>query len=259
MAEYVQEVKMEESGVFEQKKNEQVKPQPKEKGSSFSRTKKGDFVEIEYTGIVKDEKAVFDTTDESVAKKEGFYDSKHEYGPKIICLGQNQLLKGLDEFAIEKEVGKEYEILITPENGFGKKNAKLMKLVPTKIFTKENIRPMPGLPVNIDGLYGVIRAVAGGRVIVDFNHPLSGKDLIYKFKINRILTDDKEKLESFLCLEIEQKKKDISIDLSNGTAKVTIKRKIPEQISQVLEKKVLEIIPSIKKVEFAESKQEQNT
>ncbi|EFK97351.1 peptidylprolyl isomerase FKBP-type, partial [sediment metagenome] len=48
---------------------------------------------------------------------------------------------------------------------------------------KDSIRPMPGLPVNIDGMYGIIRTVAGGRVIVDFNHPLSGKEIVYNSKL----------------------------------------------------------------------------
>jgi len=219
------------------------------------KTKKGDFVEIEYTGIVKDDNSVFDTTDADVAKKEGFYNPKHEYGPKIICLGEGQLLKGLDDFAIGKEVGKDYEVLISAEDGFGKKSAKLMKLIPTKIFTKENIKPVPGLPVNIDGMYGVIRTATGGRVIVDFNHPLAGKDLIYKFKIRRIISDDKEKLGSFLHLELNAEKNAVS-ELKNGTAKVKLKRKMPSEIAKLIEKKVSEIIPSIKKLEFIEEEKE---
>ncbi len=221
------------------------------------KTSQGDFVEIEYTGKTKDDNVVFDTTDEETAKKEGFHNPKHEYGPKIICLGQGQLITGLDEFAVGKEIGEEYEVLIQPEKGFGKKDAKKMKLVPTNIFRKENINPTPGLPVNIDGVYGIIRTVTGGRAIVDFNHPLSGKDLVYKFKIKRIVTDEKEKLKSFLSLELDTKKENIQAEISEGTAKVTIDRKIPEQFVSVIEKKVSEIIPSIKKLEFTEKKKEE--
>jgi len=223
------------------------------------KTKNGDFVEIEFTGIVKSDNTIFDTTDESIAKKEGFYDPKQQYGPKTVCLGQGQLVKGLDDFAIGKDIGTEYEILIQPEDGFGKKSAKLMKLVPTKIFTKDNIRPMPGLPVNIDGMYGIIRTVAGGRVIVDFNHPLSGKEIIYKFRIKRIVSDDKEKLESFLNMELGIKKEDIAFDSQTKTAKLKIKKKLPEEFAKVIEKKVSEIIPAVKKIEFIEGKEQQNT
>jgi len=222
------------------------------------KTKKGDFVEIEYTGMVKDDNSVFDTTSMEIAKKEEFYNPKHEYGARVVCLGQGQLLKGLDDFAIGKEIGKDYEVLIGPEDGFGKKSAKMMKLVPTKIFTKEKINPMVGLPVNIDGMYGIIRTVTGGRVIVDFNHPLSGKELVYKFKIKRIVSDDREKLESFLHLELGIEKKGL-LEFSGGTAKIKISRKIPAEIGKVIEKKVSEIIPAVKKIEFIEGEKEQNT
>lgn len=218
------------------------------------KTKKGDFVEIEFTGFVKSDNTIFDTTDAAIAKKEGFYDPKQTYGPKTVCLGQGQLVKGLDDFSIGKDVGTEYEVLISPEDGFGKKSAKLMKLVPTKIFLKDNIRPMPGLPVNIDGMYGIIRTVAGGRVIVDFNHPLSGKEIFYKFKIKRIVSDDKEKIESFLTMELGMKKEDIEFDNQTKTAKLKVKKKLPEEFAKVIEKKVSEIIPAVKKLEFIEGK-----
>jgi peptidylprolyl isomerase len=197
------------------------------------KTKKGDFVEIEFTGMVKDGNSIFDTTDAALAKKEGFHDPKQQYGPKIVCLGQGQLIKGLDEFAIEKDIGKDYEVAISPEDGFGKKSAKLLKLVPTNIFTKDNIRPMPGLPVNIDGMYGVIRTVTGGRVIVDFNHPLASKELVYKFKITKVITDDKEKLSSFLSMEMGIKNEDVSFDSQTKTAKVKVKKKIRSEERRV--------------------------
>jgi len=222
--------------------------------------KKGDFVEIEYTGTIKDSNIIFDTTNEDIAKKEGFFSEKHRYGPVIVCIGQNQLLKGLDNFMEGKDVGAEYEVLVMPEDGFGKKDAKNMKLVPTKIFTKQKINPMPGLPVNIDGIYGVIITVAGGRTIVDFNHPLAGKELIYKCKANKIIKDSSEKLSSFLTSEFGLKKEDFEISIKEGKAVVkTEKLNLPEEIKKLIEKKVSEIIPEIKSLEFAKEKKDEKT
>ncbi|MFS6939009.1 hypothetical protein ACDX33_11095, partial [Neisseria animaloris] len=73
------------------------------------------------------------------------------------------------------------------EEAFGKRQVNLIKLVPTNIFTKQNMTPVPGLHVNLDGIYGVIRSVSGGRTIVDFNHPLSSHDLVYEVDIKRIV------------------------------------------------------------------------
>jgi len=213
--------------------------------------KKGDFVEIEYTGTIKDSNIVFDTTNEDIAKKEGFFNPKHSYGPVIVCIGQNQLLKGLDEFVEGKDVGVEYEVFVKAEDGFGKKDAKNMKLVPSRIFTKQKISPVPGLPVNIDGIYGVIITVTGGRTIVDFNHPLSGKELIYKCKVNKIVRDSAEKLGAFLTAELGLKKADFEASVREGRAVVKAEKlKLPEEIKAIIEKKISELIPEVKSVEF---------
>ena len=167
--------------------------------------KKGDFVELEYTGALKEDGAIFDTTSEKKAKETGIYRKKKEFGPVIICVGEGEILKGLEEQLIGKEAGKEYTIELSPKNGFGKKDAKLIKMIPSNAFIKQNIDPQPGLQVNIDGVLGIIRRTGSGRCLVDFNHPLSGKDVVYKVKINRIVTDDKEKIESFLKLTFRLK------------------------------------------------------
>ena len=128
----------------------------------MTKIKKEDFVEIEYTGQLKDEEFIFDTTDEKAAKDNEIYNEEHQYGPIKIMIGGNQVLPGLDRFMVGKEVG-EYKVTLSPEEGFGKKNAQLLKLLPKNIFTKQQINPMPGLPVNIDGMNGVIKTVSGGR------------------------------------------------------------------------------------------------
>ena len=207
--------------------------------------KKHDFVEIEYTGKLKDENIIFDTTDEKVAKENKLHG--HDYGPVIICIGEEQLLKGLDKNLEGKETGKEYDFDIKPEDAFGKKNAKLIQLVPTNKFKQQKIQPMPGMQLNIDGVVGTVKTVSGGRTLVDFNHPLAGKELSYKIKINKKITDDKEKLSSYLKLRIG---KDFEAEITNSNAKISLKNEIPKEIKERLSKKITELIPDIKKVEF---------
>lgn len=167
--------------------------------------KEKDFVELEYTARIKDGNVVFDTTDEKTAKHNDIHTSQMPYGPVIICVGTNSLLKGLEDNLIGKEPGKSYTIELSPENAFGKKSAKLLKIVNTNVFRKSNINPMPGLQVNIDGIPGTIKSVTGGRTVVDFNHPVSGKDVIYDVKINKIVSDDREKIKAFVSLQFNLK------------------------------------------------------
>ena len=150
----------------------------------MEKVSKKDFIEIEYTGKLKEDNIVFDTTDEKVAKENNL-ETHSGYEPVIICVGQEQLLKGIDKNLEGKDIGKEYDIEIKPEDAFGNKNAKLIQLIPTAKFKKQNIQPMPGIQLNIDGMVGTIKTVSGGRTLVDFNHPLAGKELLYKIKINK--------------------------------------------------------------------------
>ncbi len=195
------------------------------------------FVEIEYTGKTK-EGLVFDTTDEKISKDSGIYDEKMEFGPVTICVGEQHVIKGLDKNLIDKELGS-YKIELIPEDAFGKKSAKLIQLISTSKFKQQEIMPMPGLQVNIDGIIGVIKTVSGGRTLVDFNHPLAGKDIVYDVKINRIVTDPKEQIKSFLKIGLNLK--DVEVKVENNKADVLLQKDIPEEIKDNLVKKLKEI------------------
>lgn len=210
--------------------------------------KNKDFVELEYTGKVKEEDLIFDTTDEKLAKENNLHNESATYGPVIVCIGEGQVLQGLDKQLVGKEPGKEYTIELQPENAFGKKDPKLIQLVPTNKFKQQNIQPVPGLQLNLDGMLGTIKTVSGGRTLVDFNHPLSGKEIVYQVKVNKLITDDKEKLKSYLQLALNQK--EVNIVIENNIAKITLKKEIPKEAQEQLSSKIKEIMPTIQKLEF---------
>jgi len=210
------------------------------------KVKKDDFVEIEYTAKV--DGIVFDTTNEAAAKANNIFDENASYKPVIICVGQANVIKGIDEGIIGKEVEKTYNLHINPEDGFGKKNPKMLQLISTSKFLKEEIRPMPGLQVNVDGIFGVVKAVSGGRTIVDFNHPLAGKELDYEVNVKRIVIDTKEKLEAIVRLRLGLK--EFSADIVDGNAEIIVKEEINEKIRSLFEEEVKKLVPEIKKLDF---------
>ena len=216
-------------------------------------TKKGDFIEVEYTGRAG--RSVFDTTHASVAKDSGLQHSHFEFKPQVICLGEKHMLPGLEAELAGKEVGKVYTITLPPERAFGKKNPKLLRMVPTSSFSKEKIMPVPGLTVNIDGIGGIIRTVTGGRVIVDFNHPLAGKEVVYDIRINRIVDDEKLKVESLMKALLGIKPK---IELNEQKAIVTVPAEIPKEIAEDISKKVAGLT-KIKEVGFVVEKEKVQT
>ena len=84
--------------------------------------------------------------------------------------------------------------------------------------------------------------------MVDFNHPLAGKDLVYDVRINRTVDDDSEKLKSLLKIHI--KIKDAEVELKEGLAEIKLKEKIPVQAQDEFKKIAEKAIPNIKKVDF---------
>ncbi len=207
--------------------------------------KKGDFIEIDFVARVKENNQIFDLTNEGVAKENNLFSEGRTFKPIIICVGERHVISGLDESLVDKEVGKEYKIEIKAEDAFGKRNPKLFQLIGLNKFKDEKIKPFPGMQVNVDNLFGIVKSVSGGRILVDFNHPLAEKGVVYEVKILRKIENDKEKLRGFLNIifnmdikfELKDNKAVIDLDLNND-----IKNKIKERIKK--------IIPGIKEIDF---------
>lgn len=216
----------------------------------MDKIKKKDFVEIEYTGKSKVDDLIFDTTDQKTAKENNIFDQNHKYGPIKVMIGGNQVIPGLDRFMEGKEPGT-FNVNLEAVEGFGRKNPKLLRLMPKSVFTKQKINPMPGLPINIDGMNGLIKTVSGGRCMVDFNHPLSGKDLFYNLKINRLITDEKEKVESII--ELQLNKKDFNLDVKDDNITINTKVGLKTPLKNLIENMVKKFT-NFKKVEFKEEK-----
>ncbi len=210
--------------------------------------KQHDFVEIEYTGKLKEDGAIFDTTIEKVAKEHGLFDKSSDYSPLVICVGESHILKSLEDQMIGKETGKEYVFSISSEDAFGKKDPKLIQLMPTGKFRQQNIQPVPGLQLNIDGVFGVVKTVSGGRCLVDFNHPLSGKDLLYDVKINKLVDEDKDKLKALLQMKLQVK--DAQIELKEGSASIKLSQNVPKESQEEFRKVAGRLLPNVKNVDF---------
>ncbi len=157
-----------------------------------------DFVEIEFTGRIKDSGEVFDSnTKEELEKLHSGHDHPVNAEPFVFALGEGMFLKAIDDFLIGKpEKTGEYEIDLDPVNAFGLRNSKLIQTMPMRVFREKDINPVPGAILDFDGRAGKILAVSGGRVIVDFNHALAGKPVSYKIKILRKVDDENEKIKA---------------------------------------------------------------
>ncbi len=207
-----------------------------------------DFIELNYTGKLADG-TIFDTTEEKTAKENNLPRENRTFSPAIICVGEKQILPGLDDKLIDKEIGNEYVIELKPEEAFGKRDIKKIKIVPISTFKEHKVQPQPGLQIDVDGEFGTIKSVSGGRIIVNFNHPLAGKEIIYTLKINRRITDEKEKAVAFLYATLQIPKKDIKVEDKEGKVLVTLPFDLPQPVTDALAKKLAEIA-AIKDISF---------
>jgi FKBP-type peptidyl-prolyl cis-trans isomerase 2 len=144
---------------------------------------KGDIVKLEYEAWAEDTGEMFDTTSEETAQENGIFNENAVYGPITVLVGAGRIFEGLEEALEGVAVGEEKEVVIPPDKAAGQRDPKLMELHPIREFHRKEIQPQVGMEVNINNRVGTIVGVTAGRVRVDFNRPLAGKSLKYKFKV----------------------------------------------------------------------------
>jgi FKBP-type peptidyl-prolyl cis-trans isomerase SlyD len=162
--------------------------------------KKGDFIRLDYTGRIQETNEVFDTTNQEVAEKEEIITEGKTYGAIPIVVGGGHILPALDDAVEGMEAGDEKKVEVNPEDGFGKRDPNLLQMVPMREFKKQGIKPQVGMAITSEGHTGIIRTISGGRVTVDFNHELAGKNLEYQVKVEEIIEDDTEKVKAMIQL-----------------------------------------------------------
>ena len=115
-------------------------------------------------------------------------DSNFEGNPATFSVGDGNLLPGFESSLLGLEVGDEREFIISPENAFGQHNAQNVQAVDRGNFDESELEIGSILSFqNGDGeLPGVIIALEENQVLVDFNHPLSGKNIVFQVKIVEI-------------------------------------------------------------------------
>ena len=115
-------------------------------------------------------------------------DSNFEGNPATFSVGDGNLLPGFESSLLGLEVGDEREFIISPENAFGQHNTQNVQSVDRGNFDESDLEIGSILSFqNGDGeLPGVIIALEENLVMVDFNHPLSGKNIVFQVKIVEI-------------------------------------------------------------------------
>lgn len=217
---------------------------------------KGDFILINYVLSTKDEGKVIDTNIEEEAKKNNLYDEKKEYKPMLVVIGRKWVIEGLEEQLIGMREGEERVIEVSPEKAFGTRDPNKIKVIPARSLSSKGIIPRKNMEVEIDGKRATVISVGGGRVVLDFNHPLAGKTLIYRVYLTKILDNTKDKIKMLVLRWIPKiNEEDIKIDVRAEKADIILSEKALN-ISNIgifmkgIIRDIRSLLPEIKRVRF---------
>ena len=157
---------------------------------------KESLIYVDYSATTKDDGVVFDTTMMDVAKDSGIYRQDDRYEPMLVAIGWNWLLGALEEELVGMKVGESKTVEIPPEKGAGPRDPTKVKMIAKTKLAKHKKRPVKGESITFGKERGIITAVLGRRVRVDFNSPLAGRILEFDVTVRDIVSDPLDKLKA---------------------------------------------------------------
>lgn len=135
------------------------------------KTKQGDTVKVNYTGKLEDG-TIFDTS------------LTEDRGPIEAKLGEGQLIKGFENALYDMSEGEKKTVELSPEDAYGETKDFMVSEVPLNQLPEgvkegEMLQGQgPQGPVNVK-----VVELKEDVAVVDANHPLAGKKLIFDLEL----------------------------------------------------------------------------
>ena len=141
----------------------------------MSQVKNGDTVKVHYHGRLED-----GTT----------FDSSEGRTPLQFEVGSGMVIKGFDDGVLGMSAGEKKTIHIPANEAYGEKDDRLMIEFPRSQFPPD-MKPEVGMQLNMQQQDGqtftvVVSDVKDDVVVLDGNHPLAWKDLIFDLEMVEI-------------------------------------------------------------------------
>jgi len=182
----------------------------------------GDFILVEYTVRVKETGTLLDTTDQELAKKENIYEADRLYGPTLVVLGRGWMNEVVEQELMKMEVNEEREVEVPPEKAFGERDSGKVKTFSLREFQRRGYGVNVGDVVEVGGVKGVVKSISGGRVVVDFNHPLAGRTLVYKVKVVGKLEEFRDRVKALASRHLNITGGDIDVAYEEAEKKLVV-------------------------------------
>jgi FKBP-type peptidyl-prolyl cis-trans isomerase 2 len=138
----------------------------------MSKAKKGDVVKVHYKGTLNSGEQ---------------FDSSEGRPPLEFTVGAGQMIAGFDEAIPGMAVGEKKTITIGPEKAYGEKNDEAIIEFP-KSNIPADMKLEPGMKLQLRNDAGqpvpvIVTEVKDEIIILDANHELAGKELIFDIEL----------------------------------------------------------------------------
>lgn len=123
-------------------------------------------------------------------------DSNYDREPVTFVIGDGNMLPGFEAALEGLEAGDSVEVTLAPEMAFGEVNPENVQSLPRQRFsgllanTTDPVQEGTVLSftdANGHDLPGIVRQIGELNVVIDFNHPLAGHDIVFRADIHAVI------------------------------------------------------------------------
>jgi FKBP-type peptidyl-prolyl cis-trans isomerase 2 len=194
--------------------------------SENNKIQRGDIIHLEYDLWIAEDDILFDTTSKELADKHEISDENTVYQPRALIVDEGKAVSGLYKSLLNAEVGKDYEIEIPPEEGLGIRDPKLVEWHKTQEIERQKLEPIVGKEITVKDKSGrertgIVTMVTPRRTRVDYNNPLAGKTLKYKYKVVEKAHGVEDKVSTILEMDFGRKD-DFEIKTQDDTVEIKL-------------------------------------
>ncbi len=134
-------------------------------------------------------------------------DSNVGQEPLVFMYGKGQIIPGLEAGIKDMNVGEKADILVKAADAYGEYNPEATQEVPKEQFAGIDLQE--GMTLYGQGEGGqtvqvTVKEIKDDSVVVDFNHPLAGKDLMFTVKLNNVREATPEEAATGIPAENQQ-------------------------------------------------------
>ena len=116
-------------------------------------------------------------------------DSNVGGAPLVFMFGKGQIISGLEDGIVNMAVGEKADVLVQPANAYGELDESATQEVPKDQFAGIDLEL--GMTLYGQGEDGAtvqvtVKEIGEETIVIDFNHPLAGKALMFSVTVNNV-------------------------------------------------------------------------